>query len=548
LKKGKEKGEKGELKNKNAKTFLLLLFVVLLGTALRLIFINKPDGLWNDEYVSWAIASIPISKKFFEAILAQCHMPLYYFYLKFFIHFFGNSDLMLRLTSVIVGIFSIISMYLVGKEYKDEKLGILCASIASISSFLIYFSQEVRFYQLLFLFSAFSLYFTIKLGRNQTRQNLIGYLLSNFLIIITHTIGLTFVILNSLFLSKWIIKTNENYKNTIRKFWIIFIIIGLTFIPIAHKTMTSHPFSQWWGHFSISKIGFLFTDYFSPILTNIVSAPDNFFHNLTMIFIIFAIIPTLIALSGIVKTIKTKNYEILGLFYISLAFITVLILLAIFGKVMFITKYSIEIYPILILIMSYGLFEFSKNKRQILIFIFCFLNLFYLIASSHSAPKLHRSEGHKLVANLLKNADLNKNDIILINYYPQDRFEKYFDFKDYRVTSINKGSYVDYVKLNPNFRLNNPDNAYFREKFKSKIINRLKINQKIAIVILNDVAIYSPMQVQGISSDEKSFSKTPYLFYVFSYLKNETLNECLNSLQILRIEQKGSWTVATFQK
>lgn len=469
---------------------------------------------------------------------------------------------MLRLTSVIAGVLSIISMYIVGREYKDQKLGILCASVASISSFLIYFSQEVRFYQLLFLFSSFSLYFTIKLGRIQTKLNLIGYIISSFLIIVTHTIGFIFVIINTLFLhfylrrhAEFISASNQQsmpersrnkFKMTI--LWSLIIIFCIILLPLYIKILTSHPYSQWWGHFSLSKIGFFFTDYFSPILTNIVSAPDNFFYNFSFKFIIFAIIPTIIAIVGMVKAIKTKNYEILGLFYISLAFILSLILLAIFDKLMFITKYSIEIYPILILIMSYGLLEFSKNWRQVLIFLFCFLNLFYLIASSHSAPKLHRSEGHKLVANLLQNADLNKNDIILINYYPQDRFEKYFDFKDFRVVSMNKGSYVDYVKLNPNFKINNPDNKYFNKKFKSKIINNLKQNQKIAIVILNDVAIYSPMQVQGISKDEKTFNKAPYLFYVFSYLKNETLNECLNNLQILRIEQKGSWTVATFQK
>ena len=36
--------------------------IVILGIILRLIFIDKPDGLWNDEYVSWMIAAAPFNQ------------------------------------------------------------------------------------------------------------------------------------------------------------------------------------------------------------------------------------------------------------------------------------------------------------------------------------------------------------------------------------------------------------------------------------------------------------------------------------------------------
>ena len=186
------------------KTFWLMLFVLILGTVLRLVFINKPEGLWNDEYVSWSIAVIPFGKNFIDAVLAQCHMPFYYLYLKFFIHFFGNSDFMLRLTSVIPGVLSILAMYFVGKEFKDERLGLLCASMTALSSFLIYFSQEVRFYGLLFLFAALALLFALRLGKNQSKLNLILYVVTNFLIIFTHTIGFVFVFFNLVFISLWL--------------------------------------------------------------------------------------------------------------------------------------------------------------------------------------------------------------------------------------------------------------------------------------------------------------------------------------------------------
>lgn len=544
------------MKSEKYKIFFIMLFIVSLGTWLRLIFINKPDGLWNDEYVSWAIATIPFGKKFIEGVASQCHMPFYYLYLKFFIHFFGNSDLMLRLTSVLSGVLSIVAMYFVGKEFENEKfgdkLGILCASITALSSFLIYFSQEVRFYGILFLFASLSLLFTLRLGKKQNPLNFVLYIISNFLIIFTHTIGFVFVIFNLIFMSFWLAKINEKHKKPIIIMWGSLFLLSLTLFPLIFKIFTSHSYAQWWGYFTLSKIGFLITDYFSPVLTNLVNAPDNFFYNFTLGFIIFAILPSLIAIAGMVKALKTKEYKTLGLFYVALAFVAVLVIMSIFGKLVFITKYSVEIYPILIAIMGLGLLKFKKVWRYFLIFSFCFLNLFYILAIPNSAPKMHRAEGHKIVAELLKNANLDPGDLILLNYYPKDRFEKYFDFSKYNVISINKNNFSEYLGVDSKDDFKNIDNGYFDKKFNegvlSKLENHNKKGQKVAVVILNDVAMYSPMQIQALADNEKEYKKVPFLFLVFSQLKNETLHDCLKDFKILRIEQKGSWSVITFQK
>jgi len=547
------------------KTFWVMLFVLTLGTVLRLIFLDKPEGLWNDEYLSWYIASIPLGKTFFREVFAQCHMPFYYLYLKFFIHFFGNSDLMLRLTSLLAGLLSILGMYFVGEELKDKKLGILCASLASISSFLIYFSQEVRLYQVLFLFSAMSLLFTLKLIKKPKLSNFFLYLLSNFFILFTHTIGFIFVFFNMIFVSYFILKSDKgvdkSYKKGIIIGWASILTVLLICSPFLFKIFTNHSFSQWWGHFTFSKIGFLITDYFSPIIINITNAPDNFFFNFGWDFVIFELLPALIAIVGIVKALKTKKPEILGLFFVSLATLLILVIASISGKLVFITKYSIEIYPILLALMGYGLLKIeNKIWRQFLIFSFCFLNLFYIISNPNSAPKMHRSEGHKIVANLLKNADLKSGDYILLNYYPQNRFEKYFDFKKYSVLSMNKGNFADYISNKPYQEIFkngktlyqliflSPDNKYFKDKLTSELFNNLKHNQKVTIIILDTVALYSPVQIQNLAENEKEYKKIPLLFLVFSYLKNQTLKECLKELQITKIEERGSWYAVTFKK
>ncbi|MDD3436103.1 MAG: glycosyltransferase family 39 protein [Candidatus Gastranaerophilales bacterium] len=605
------------------KTLWTILFITVIGAALRLACIDKPDGLWNDEYVSWSIASIPLGKNFIDAVFAQCHMPFYYLYLKFFIHFLGNSDLMLRLTSVIPGVLSIISMYFVGKEFKDEKLGILCASVTALSSFLIYFSQEVRFYELLFLFSSLALLFTLKLIKIPDIKNIIFYIIFSLLIIFTHTLGFVFVFFNLIFISSQLIRKQKKRhaelaaksveRNSKPDFmplpgvsasypfakytiilWTSLFIISLLGLPLLVKIFTSHQHSQWWGHFTFSKIGFLITDYFSPVLTNIVSAPDNFFQDFTLGFLVFGIIPSLISIAGIVSSVgraylpdnteypspefqalvpraeilpspargEEGNYSSIqpfnfsafsnfspltshfSLFMVSLAFIIVLILMAISGKMVFVTKYSMEIYPTLILLMSFGLLQFKTSLRYVLIFLFCFLNLFYIFISPVGAPKIRRNQGHKIVADLLKNADLKKGDFILLNYYPKSRFEKYFDFGNYNVASIDKNTFWQYLGINSEKEFQKADKNYFNKKFKTEILDKLKPDQKLAIVVLNDVSMYSPIQMQILAKE--NYKNAPFLFLVFSQVKNQALEQCLKNLQILRIEQKGSWSVVTF--
>lgn len=526
-----------------------MFFILTLGTLLRYWHIDKAEGLWNDEYLSWAIASIPLGKRFIHEVVAQCHMPFYYLYLKFFMHFFGNSDFMLRITSLIPGILSILSMYFVGKEFKDEKLGVLCASITALSSFLIYFSQEVRFYGLVFLFASLALLYTLKLLKEQNAKNFVLYLISNFLIIFTHTIGVVFVLFNFAFTGFLIGKTNKNYRKIIYIGWSVFIILILASSPLILRLFTKHPNSQWWGHFTLSKIDFLITDYFSPVLTNIVSAPDNFFHNLTLGFVIFGLLPALIALAGIAKALVSKDSRITGLFAVCMAFLLVLIIAAVTGKLMLITKYSIEIYPIMILLMGFGFLEFSKLWRYLLIFSYCFLSLFYILTDSNSAPKMHRSEGHKLAVDLIKNAKLNNEDLILLTYYSKKRFEKYFDFSNYRVISINKGNFSKYLgPENPQKIFASTDNKYFDKKFQEEIINKLKPGQKVAVLILNDVSVYSPIQTQLIAKDKKEYKKTPFMFLVFSYFKNQILALAFKNMQPLRYEERGSWSVITFSR
>ena len=536
-----------------------LFIIALVGTFLRLIAINKTQGLWNDEYVSWMIASTPFSDGFVSAIKSQCHMPLYYFYLKAVMCWFGQSDLVLRLSSVFMGVLGIVAMYFVGLQ-KDKKTGLVCALITALSSFAIYYSQEVRIYSLLFLVSTVSLLYFIRLLKGRNLTNLFGLLIFDFLIMFTHTIGFVFVFFQLVALSILLFK---EYKKQLGLLWLSLGVLCVALVPQIYHILSLKTFSQWWGSFSFSKIVFLFTDYFSPVLTNLVNAPDEIFYVKTFGFVLFTFVPALIALALMINSLLKKDKIILALLIPVIGFVSVLSIAAVMGKLVFITKYSIEIYPILIYFVAFGCVSFRKKFiGWILLSLFCLINLTYLIISPTSAPKIPRLQGHKIVADMLNRAKPQKGDIIILEYYGADRFGKYFDFSEYKVVEINKANFArylapdaDYVKVYENGKtllkktFSEQSKGYFEHVLNKNIgLENIKENRHVFVISADSVALYNEHAMLSITKDDYKYQKTPLMYLVFSYVKNHTTSNLIKHLNVTRLEKGGDWSLIEFTK
>lgn len=478
-----------------------MFFILILGLFLRLTFIDKAEGLWNDEYVSWMVSATPFSQGFWDEILKQCHMPLYYLYLK---PFTGFNDFVLRLTSLIPSVIAIYMMYIVGKEY-SKKAGIFAASITSILSFLVYYAQEVRFYSLLFLFSAILLLFTIRLVKYNNRFNLIGFILSSVIVVITHVLGIIFVFFNCLYVF---------YKNKSLAKKILFglAILSICLLPIFIAIIHQIPVSQWWGRFTYTNVLFLFTDYLSPILTNNVNAPPIFFYNPMLAF--WLTVPTLLGIVGLICGIKLNK----GILAVSSLYVFVLFILAICGNLVFITKYSIEILPTIILLISIGFVRL--NKVGLLLFAM-FISLH--IASfftPYYVTKIFRSEGHRIVGEILNNRHPQN---IIFTYYSPDRFKRYYkgDAKQYYISKINRFEFKD-----------NP----------LKILKNVKKGETISVVFLDSVSFLPDDYI------DKYNSSIPEMFSTFSHIRNVLVRELDKNYTHLNADNIGSWTVITVKK
>lgn len=555
--------------NKNTKIYLNVFLITLAGLFIRLFDLDKVGGLWNDEYISWFISNRPICEDFFEQMFKNCHMPLYYFYLKFWTSIFGNSDYLLRLSSVVTGVLSIPLMFFIGKKIHNEKTGLLCSALTAFSGFLIYFSQEVRFYSLLFLLVAILVFYSLKLIENQSKFNYFMFFAVNTLIMLTHTIGFAFSFIYCFGLF-WYLKKHDNFSIKIIIPYLISVFAVMSiFLPFIFKTLTASYISQFWSDFTFTKLFFVFSDYFSPIQINIINTPSSLSSLLfkksgfNFGYLIFALIPMIIGIMAIIFAIKQKNEKVNMLFYIAIASLFVNVIAACTGKMVLITKYTTEIYPIIIIVTAFG---FSNIKphflRKFLTVSFFSIICFYLLLSNYAPQKIQRLEGHKYVADLIENAHLDKNDRILLLYYDTNRFGKYIPLEKYNIEFLSKYNFQYMLMHNPPLHtevikngkttflpaFTTGENLFFSEVLYSRYFSKLKKGDKFALITLNSVSFINPEKMKQVVSDEKLYKRMPFLFLIFSHVSNVAQKQATEILKPVFNDKAGNWEIYVFEK
>lgn len=141
----------------------LLLLLILLAFGLRLWRIED-KSIWWDESLSLyrAQQDVPyiLSNRidFPGASTTDQHPPLYFVLLHFFIRFAGESDLALRLPSVLWAVLLVPLLYRLGTRLWDRSIGLLAALWGTLSPFYLWYAQEARMYTMLTALTVISLY------------------------------------------------------------------------------------------------------------------------------------------------------------------------------------------------------------------------------------------------------------------------------------------------------------------------------------------------------------------------------------------------------
>ena len=143
------------------KNNLGLVGALLLAFALR-VYLLGAQSLWNDEGTSVALSSLSLPA-IINGAAHDIHPPLYYFLLHFWMPLVGKTEYAVRFLSVIAGILIVALTFRLARFFFDQRVALVAAFIAAVSSFQVYYSQEARMYIWVTLFAAVSVYAMAKM-------------------------------------------------------------------------------------------------------------------------------------------------------------------------------------------------------------------------------------------------------------------------------------------------------------------------------------------------------------------------------------------------
>jgi uncharacterized membrane protein len=161
----------------------LVIMVIALGFGLRLVHLDS-QSFWYDEAMSAGIARGTLAQILRNDFYSP-HPPLYFLTLHYWLAI-GESDFVIRLLSTIFGTAGIAGIYLLGRTIFDDAVGLVAATIAAVTPYKIFYSQEARMYAPLFFLTSVLLVSYVRMLHTNSRRWWLAYTVSAVLSLYVH--------------------------------------------------------------------------------------------------------------------------------------------------------------------------------------------------------------------------------------------------------------------------------------------------------------------------------------------------------------------------
>ncbi len=184
--------------------YFWLLVAVAGGFALR---VNRlaAQSLWNDEGTSVALGRLSLSA-IAEGAAHDIHPPVYYLLLHYWMDLGGDSEFAVRFLSVLAGVLLIAVTFRVAREFFDEEVAVIAASLSALSAFQLYYSQETRMYILVSLWSALSVWAMVRMLLRASKNTIpwVAYVLTTGAALYTHYFAFTLILFENMAFVVWL--------------------------------------------------------------------------------------------------------------------------------------------------------------------------------------------------------------------------------------------------------------------------------------------------------------------------------------------------------
>ena len=191
--------ETSQLKNLMLRNKHVLLFgsIILAGAILRFYRIDS-QSLWFDELHS-IVPTAPESNIGDVIEYAKSDQPpLFFVLLSLWFKVFPYNEASGRIFCAIIGTFGVLSIYYLGKEVAGKTVGLVASAVTAFNMFHVYYSQELRFYSLLFLITTVCFLFFIRFIKDPSLRNQTSFTITATLLLYTHYFGIVVVVAQAL--------------------------------------------------------------------------------------------------------------------------------------------------------------------------------------------------------------------------------------------------------------------------------------------------------------------------------------------------------------
>lgn len=556
-----------KFKNFFLNQYFIITIITIVGLFIRLLNIDKPYGLWHDEMLVYIFSSESFPVGIIKTLLHyDFHMPLYYMYAHFWMKFFGNTDIVLRYSSIIWGVLTIPALFYLGRLYKSEKVGYFLAIIGCLSPILIYYSQEFRFYSMLVFFSTLSLIAFLKLIDTQDKKSLFLFGISNLIILYIYTTGFVFVGIEMLILFVHFYLYKKNALINFLRYSLLFCILAMpyfillfTYVDASNQSLFN-PFG--WQKQPFYVVGLVINDLLSPFLTCIYGQ-INFVNRVNSLFIALCSISTIFLLIGFISCFEKSTKKLIYLTIILITFFGFEILSYMTNNLVLSPKYFLVGIPIFLLFCVDGLLSIRIKWLKQICILFIFTAYILNVANYKKTMTFDlRANGFKYAENIFKQLNLNKNDYVL---FPNGsiNIRKYYENTNYIAFDYNKITNIDktkqeclkifdkdfcsttnkrniHEKLIPYFMASKPTPQLI--EFMNSYINKIPVGSKLIFIddrfsIINPNEVRDYFKIYSTQKDLPSNYKSLIYIMFFSRFYEDLYNIFNSNPSLIKVKE-----------
>ena len=393
--------------------FLIMGLLILIGLELRLVFIDLP--LWYDEAQSVLIAKMSFPQGINNYLLNvdMQHTPFYFYILHFWIYLFGESDIALKILSLIFGLLSIPYSYKLAKNFVEEKVALIAPLLLTFNTFNIVYATEVRMYSMILFLTILSTNYLFEYLKTDSTKSLIKLTFTNFLMQYTFIGSIIFIIAQVVSTIIFYAKS-KNLKKYLISNGILFVllipyfIVLLTFYVKRSLFLLSHV-----TDFSLANIFGVFQNFLSPDFGTIFWATLNPFY-INLPTLLFVYIPLFLAGYIIYLSIKKSNIDVKCLTLITFITLFVFVIFAINKTIVLAPRYLIFLSPLLLILLTTGL---KYLKKSLIIFYIVYYIIFSTIfVFTDNNVKILKTNALMASVNVINSLKLSNKDVVIMPF------------------------------------------------------------------------------------------------------------------------------------